>query len=79
MEGKTESQVTPKRKKKKKKERGKRRNQNATDHGFIGMEIKGKRKQGRKMYLKGEGLGSAAAHKPPGKATANKKSKWVGG
>ena len=45
----------------------------------IGIEIKGKRKQGRKMYLKGEGLGSAAAHKPPGKATANKKSKWVGG
>ena len=45
----------------------------------IGMEIKGKRKQGRKTYLKGEGLGSAAAHRPPEKATASEKSKWVGG
>ena len=59
MEGQTESLANPKRKEKREKEE----NQNATNHGSHrhGNKRK-KRNKGEKTYLKGEELGSAAAH-----------------
>ena len=64
MEGQIESQVNPKRKKKKKGKGEKEEIRMLLTMACIGVEIKGKRKQGRKTFLKGEGLGSAAAHRP---------------
>ena len=77
MGGQTESPANPKRKEKKKKEKEEIRL--LLTMARIGIETKGKRRKGEKRALKGEKLGSAAAHRPPEKATTSEESKWVGG
>ena len=60
MGGQTESPANPKRKEKKKKEKEEIRM--LLTMARIGIETKGKRRKGEKRALKGEKLGSAAAH-----------------
>ena len=78
MEGQTKSLANPKRKEKKKKEKEKKIRMLLTV-ARIGIETKGKRSKGEKRTLKGGKLGSAAAHRPPEKATTSKESKCLGG